>query len=466
MKHSAFLFLYVVLLTTPLMLKAQQPSVRVNADHTVTLSLNVSKDVDDVVLKGSLATEIKRNNVINQVFRKQAKVSIDGDNGHYTYTTKSLPSDLYTYCFEVDDIDTLMPYAVKPTAEQLAALRAKARTDTAGLGFVVPDSVRDGDTWYNWFVIPGGDGDNYLPQANVAHGKVEAVWYPSSIEGMSRRRMMVYTPPRYDGTHRYPVLYLLHGTGGDETSWLMLGRAAQILDNLISDHRCQPMIVVMTNENADRAAAPGFDPYNTSLASSSATPSMFGITESAFVKDIVGYVDSHYATLADKGHRAIAGVSLGGMHTLFITANNPQTFGYVGLFSALINNEFSKPVHISKINKAVNRIRSIGRYIPSVTTSKPGRSVTEISQYANKGKLAVYDSLDVKLQRQFATPPALYYIAIGINDPLLSQNDDYRTLLNGAHYKFTYHESNGGHEWYNWRRYLVDFLPKLFKSNQ
>ena len=175
MKHSAFLFLYVVLLTTPLMLKAQQPSVRVNADHTVTLSLNVSKDVDDVVLKGSLATEIKRNNVINQVFRKQAKVSIDGDNGHYTYTTKSLPSDLYTYCFEVDDIDTLMPYAVKPTAEQLAALRAKARTDTAGLGFVVPDSVRDGDTWYNWFVIPGGDGDNYLPQANVAHGKVEAV---------------------------------------------------------------------------------------------------------------------------------------------------------------------------------------------------------------------------------------------------------------------------------------------------
>lgn len=113
MKHSAFLFLYVVLLTTPLMLKAQQPSVRVNADHTVTLSLNVSKDVDDVVLKGSLATEIKRNNVINQVFRKQAKVSIDGDNGHYTYTTKSLPSDLYTYCFEVDDIDTLMPYAVE-----------------------------------------------------------------------------------------------------------------------------------------------------------------------------------------------------------------------------------------------------------------------------------------------------------------------------------------------------------------
>lgn len=226
------------------------------------------------------------------------------------------------------------------------------------------------------------------------------------------------------------------------------------------------MIVVMTNENADRAAAPGFDPYNTSLASSSATPSMFGITELAFVKDIVGYVDSHYATLADKGHRAIAGVSLGGMHTLFVTANNPQTFGYVGLFSALINNEFSKPVHISKINKAVNRIRSIGRYIPSVPTSKPGRSVTEISQYANKGKLAVYDSLDVKLQRQFATPPALYYIAIGINDPLLSQNDDYRTLLNGAHYKFTYHESNGGHEWCNWRRYLVDFLPKLFKSNQ
>lgn len=239
MKYRKRLLLCMIaLLCGIFMAKAQTfgSVLTLNRNHTVSVSARFH-DADDVYLIGSLAVEIKRSNIftmlkINKVLGKDNKVSLDDeDDSVWTYTSKPLPSDFYTYAFDVDGVDTLD----KSNANQ----------------------VRDVDTWYNWFIIPCGVGDYYADRSNVDHGKVEAVWYPSRLSGLPRRRMMVYTPPRYDRARRYPVLYLLHGSGGDEKSWLTLGRVAQIMDNMIAEHKCQPMIVVMPNEIADRAATPG-----------------------------------------------------------------------------------------------------------------------------------------------------------------------------------------------------------------
>lgn len=441
MKYSLCMLLLFVSTLLP---AGAQSFVKVNRNRTVTVSARFPK-ADEVRLRGSLAVEIKRSNLIKRLnlvprmLQKEDKVSLEEQNGQWTFTSKALPSDLYTYVLSVDDADTL---------------------DAAN-----PNKVREVNTWYNWLIIPGGRGDDYLTRDNVAHGRVETVWYPSSIAGLPRRRMMVYLPPNYDGTRRYPVLYLLHGAGGDEKSWLELGRAAQIMDNLIADKRCKEMIVVMPNGNADRAATPGEDPYNKDIEAASAVPSMFGRIETAFIPDIVNYIDSHYATLADKAHRAIAGLSMGGMHTLFIAANNPDTFDYVGLFSAKIVNEFMKENRLRRIKRAGNQANTIGDLIPSITRKGPGKQVLQLKQYADSGYVAIYDSLDAKLQRQFAAKPKLYYIAIGDTDFLLDENEAFLAKLDEKHYAYTYNPTDGGHEWMNWRRYLVDFLPRLFPDN-
>ncbi len=422
-----------------------QSFVTVNRNRTVTVSARFPK-ANEVRLRGSLAVEmsrsnlLKRLNLVPRMLQKEDKVSLENRDGLWSHTSKALPSDLYTYVLSVDGTDTL---------------------DVANA-----NKVREVNTWYNWIIIPGGRGDDYLTRDGIAHGRVETVWYPSSIAGLPRRRMMVYLPPHYDGTRRYPVLYLLHGAGGDEKSWLELGRATQIMDNLIADKRCKEMIVVMPNGNADRAATPGEDPYNTDREAASAVPSMFGRIETAFVPDIVNYVDSHYATLADKAHRAIAGLSMGGMHTLFITANNPGSFDYIGLFSAKIVNEFTKDNRLRRIRRAGEQADNLGHLLPSIVRKGPGNDVLRLKQYADSGNVAIYDSLDTKLERLFAARPKLYYLAIGDTDFLLDENEAFLTELDKKHYAYTYNPTDGGHEWMNWRRYLVDFLPRLFLGTE
>lgn len=446
MKYRKRLLLCMIaLLCGIFMAKAQTfgSVLTLNRNHTVSVSARFH-DADDVYLIGSLAVEIKRSNIftmlkINKVLGKDNKVSLDDeDDSVWTYTSKPLPSDFYTYAFDVDGVDTLD----KSNANQ----------------------VRDVDTWYNWFIIPGGVGDYYADRSNVDHGKVEAVWYPSRLSGLPRRRMMVYTPPRYDRARRYPVLYLLHGSGGDEKSWLTLGRVAQIMDNMIAEHKCQPMIVVMPNEIADRAATPGEDPYNNTPAKGMAIESMFGTVETAFLPEVVNYIDRHYSTLADKAHRAIAGLSLGGMHALYISANNPQSFDYVGLFSAQVDNKFASPDHLRKIRQTGNQVSVLGDLIPALSRKGLGRQAVQIKQYVDSGHVEIYDSLDAKLQQQFAVAPKLYYIAIGSSDFLLKDNNALCAKLAAAHYPYVYNPSEGGHEWSNWRKYLLDFLPRLFKE--
>ena len=175
-----------------------------------------------------------------------------------------------------------------------------------------PFSCRDVGTLFSLFYINGGNGDYYQVR-DVPHGNVTTTWYHSDILG-SERRLSVYTPPFYDkNIQSYPVLYLLHGSGGDENAWLELGRTARIMDNLIAEGKIQPMLVVMPNGNPSKQAAPGETPDNLNYKpamSNSFTGYKDGSYEKSFT-EIIHFIDNRYRTIPDKRHRAIAGLSMG-----------------------------------------------------------------------------------------------------------------------------------------------------------
>lgn len=275
---------------------------------------------------------------------------------------------------------------------------------------------RDVSTLSSILLIGGGRSDLYKVNA-VPHGTVAKRWYTQ--DGMTRR-LSVYTPAGYETSNkRYPVFYLLHGMGGDEEAWLTQGRTAQILDNLIAQGKAEPMIVVMTNGNVSQEAAPGETSAGFVPPSMNLPKTMEGSFESSFM-DVVKFIDANYRTIAKKQGRAIAGLSMGGFHSKFISLNNPDTFDYVGLFSA-----------------------ALGVTDPSISP--------------------IYQNEDAKLKAQFAKKPALYWIGIGKTDFLIQANNAYRQKLDGLGYKYQYMETDGGHIWRNWRIYLTEFTPLLFK---
>jgi enterochelin esterase family protein len=430
MKKTIFLLLASSIWALQVVAKSSVTSPVINADHSVTFSIK-APNAEKVMLKGTFIP--KKNYLRTQagVFGKDGKVEMSKQGEVWTYTTSSLTSELYTYSYEIDGEDQI--------------------------DLNDANTVRDVADTLNYFVITGGIADDYVQQ-NVAHGTVEKVWYPSTLNGMSKRRMTVYLPSTYKTSKQnYPVLYLLHGSGGDEDAWQGCGRAIQILDNMIASSRCKPMIVVMPNGNVDLAAAPGQDPENPGVQpTGNNTRSMLGKFESTFMNDIVSYVDKNYRTLKDKSHRAIAGLSLGGLHTLFISLNNPTQFDYIGLFSAQTTNAIDKNVgSMKKVGKKWNQLKNNFSFLG-------GGSVDRKISNLTSDHLDVYDDFDEKLEAQFETAPQLYYIALGTDDFVKKLNDDLRSKLDARKFKYYYNETDGGHTWENWRKYLVDFLPRLF----
>lgn len=312
----------------------------------------------------------------------------EGKDGIWEYTTEPLESELYRYTFRIDGVQV---------------------NDMSNTYL-----MRDGSKIFNYFVIPGTPGDLFIPQ-DVPHGTLIKTWYDSPALNM-KRRLTVYTPAGYEENRKkYPVLYLLHGMSGDENSWEELGRAKFILDNLIASGKVAPMIVVMSNGNSPYPSAAG--EFAQGMIVPPSTISKDGTFEPSFM-DIIEYVDSHYRTKKDKDSRAIAGLSMGGFHTLMISMNYPGTFSYIGLFS------------------------------PGITTDS---------------NASIYTEIDEKLSLQFQKGLRLYYIAIGSKDFLYKKNADFRMRLDSGCYPYVYRESEGGHTWVNWRNYLIDFLPRLFK---
>ena len=244
--------------------------------------------------------------------------------------------------------------------------------------------------------------------------------YPSTI---GEAGVAVYLPEGYATSEKdYPVLYLLHGSGDDETGWLTKGRAKAILDSLITNELCQPMIVVMPNGYLEQTGK--------QLEKRLWMESTF---EENF-SQLIAWTESHYRTIADKQHRAIAGLSMGGFHTMHTAALLNQSFDYVGIFSAL--------------------------YVPYMSKHRAERSM-EICDLALSDK-PTYSQTEALLAQQFANPPQLYWIACGVDDFLYQDNVVYRQYLDEKQYPYEYHESAGGHSWQNWMDYLKIFAGRIF----
>lgn len=363
-------------------------SPEIHDNNTVTFRFKAPKAVR-VQLTGDFLPVQK-----NAKFEAPGIVDLkEGQEGVWEYTTpEPLKPELYSYSFIVDGLRMNDPSNVY--------------------------LIRDVSTLTNVFII-GGDRADFYKVNPVPHGTVSRIWYDSPALGLERR-MTVYTPAGYETSgKRYPVLYLLHGMGGDEEAWISLGRTAQILDNLIAQGKAKPMIVVMPNGNASQEAAPGESSRGMVPPTMQLPKTMEGSYEQAF-PEIVKFIDKNYRTIKSKSGRAIAGLSMGGFHSLHISKQYPDMFNYIGLFSAAI--------------------------MPNKEVSSP-----------------IYENMEGKLKVQFDKNPALYWIAIGKTDFLYKANEEYRKLLDEKGYKYTYYESDEGHIWKNWRIYLTEFVPMLFR---
>ncbi|MCA9258726.1 MAG: hypothetical protein KDA61_05985 [Planctomycetales bacterium] len=175
--------------------------------------------------------------------------------------------------------------------------------------------------WESGIEVPAHDAQFYA-LTDAPHGRVEQVLFPSPSTGIPRRAF-VYTPPGYDKetSQRYPVLYLQHGWGEDETAWSNQGRANLILDNLLAEGAIKPFLVVMTYGMTNEVRIGGLRDFK------------IDAFETVLVNELVPYIDSHYRTQADQPHRAMAGLSMGGMETKQITLRNLDKFSHIGLFS-------------------------------------------------------------------------------------------------------------------------------------
>lgn len=409
MKKLSLIFAFAILFMTNAFaqqaLFAGKPLVspEINADKTVTFRLYAPKAVT-VQLTGDFLPKTKVQTPFG-VQESDGVADLKEENGVWTYTTpQPLAPELYSYKFKVNGMDMLDPSNVYRT--------------------------RDITTFVNIFIITNEKGDcgDLYSVNNVPHGNVNRVWYDSPTLG-TKRRMTIYTPPTYEEGGKYPVLYLLHGAGGDEEAWPALGRQAQILDNLIAEGKAKPMIVVMTNGNANCDAAPGewhkgF--YTPSFMGHNEGPQPKATTEEAY-KDVMKYVENHYRVLKGQNNTAICGLSMGGYHTYAISKLNPGKFGYIGLFSAAI--QMGQSNHGNDINSAIKA----------------------------DNKTAA------QLKALFAAKPKLYWIAIGKTDFLYDQNKTYRQYLTENNYPFEYFETGEGHIWKNWRIYLSKFATMVFK---
>ncbi|WP_113922773.1 esterase [Cognataquiflexum aquatile] len=396
-KHNLINLLFLFLLAFSVqaqeaLFRAQQiVSPEIHEDQSVTFRL-FAPDAKSVQITGDFLPTVKMETQFGQMDGPGKADLIKVENGVWEYKTSPLNPELYGYSFIIDGFTTTDPNN--------------------------PFLIRDVASVTNILIVGAGQADYYRVK-DVPHGTVARRWYDSPGLGMDRR-LTIYTPPGYEtSSEKYPVLYLLHGAGGDEEAWIALGRTAQILDNLIAQGKAKPMIVVMPNGNVSQDAAPGEGSAGFYKPQFMAPRTMDGSYEGSFM-DIIKFVESSYRVKADKSNRAIAGLSMGGFHTLHISRFFPNTFDYMGLFSAAI---------------------------------MPREDAT--------GK--VYSDFDNTLTTQMKNGYKLYWIAIGKTDFLYKANVEYREKLDKMGMKYDYVESEGGHTWRNWRVYLTQFAPLLFK---
>ncbi len=257
------------------------------------------------------------------------------------------------------------------------------------------------------FEVTGPEGAFQSWQADVPHGVVSRLEYWSAPLG-AKREAFVYTPPGYmNGSESYPVLYLVHGAGDSADSWTSVGQANDILDNLLAAGGAKEMIIVMPfGHTPPRADA-----------------NMLANTD--FGQDLhqalIPHVDANFRTIADAEHRAMAGLSMGGAHTIRFGLPRPDVFSHIGIFSMGL-----------------------------------GMGPDDVANYTAENGDALARS---------AEEMDLVYYAMGVEDFLYGTVEPTRSMLDEAGIEHVYNETGGGHTWVNWRRYLHDFLPRLFRED-
>lgn len=305
--------------------------------------------------------------------------------GLWTATTAvPVPADTYRFAFQVDGVKVPDPQGTTFSHERVGT--------------------------NSTFEVTGPEGAFQTYDPEVPHGVVSRIEYWSDALGR-KRGATVYTPPGYmNGSEDYPVLYLVHGAGDSADSWTSIGHANYILDNLIAAGKAAPMIVVMPfGHTPDRPNANG-------------GANMLANTD--FGDDLIGslipYVDSHFRTQAEQKSRAMAGLSMGGSHTLRFGLTHPELFDHIGIFSM-----------------------GLGLQGPDEVTA--------------------YETANDAALKQAAENLDLVYYAMGKDDFLYATIAPTRAMLDKYGIEHVYNESPGGHTWINWRRYLADFAPRLFR---
>ncbi len=324
---------------------------------------------------------------------------VKGENGVWETTIGPIEPGAYRYNFSVSGVSVIDP-------------RNPATSES------------NANTW-SLVYVPGGD---FMETRNIPHGAVASVHYYSTALKRTRR-MHIYTPPGYEsGRGKFPVFYLLHGAGDCDDSWSSVGRAGFILDNLIEAGKAKPMIVVMPAGHTSaagfgaRAAAP---PAGAAAAAPQAPPRDEFLAD--FLADIMPYVEKNYRLLPGRANRAIAGLSMGGSQTLNVSFTQLDKFAYVGVYSS--------------------GILGGGR---GAAAAPPG------SQWEQQ-HLAMLDNAALKKGLK------LIWFSTGLDDGLIANTRNTVDLLKKHGFNPVFKESPGGHTWINWRNYLNEFAPQLFR---
>lgn len=284
----------------------------------------------------------------------------------------------------------------------------------------------------NVLLVPGPESSMYEIK-DVPHGDIRAVWY-SSPTMKTRRRMLVYTPPGYDTSKTsYPVLYLLHGWGGDEEEWTNAGYLPQIMDNLLAEKKITPMLVIMPNGHPDEPAARHVVPVpaRPTLPGADVSERHIRMSAQGLLDDVIPFVEANYRVKANRDNRAIAGLSMGGAQATFIGLNHIDRFAWIGTFS--------------------------GAFVmyPGRTPAGPGDTGIRPAMLAG-----LFPKLNANATRQLR----LLYFSCGIDDTLIAVNRDMKTWLTSQQIAFTDVETPGyAHVWSYWRISLIQFAPQLFK---
>lgn len=308
-----------------------------------------------------------------------------GDDGMWTVTTPPLEVGFHYYWLVIDGVEVADPAS---------------------------------KSFYGWGKMSSGievptPGEDYYKPKDVPHGDVISKWYYSNVT-KTWRRCHIYTPPCYgtSADKRYPVLYLQHGAGEDETGWVTQGHMNFIIDNLIAAGKAEPMLVVM-----DYGYAQSPDEEYKWLR--------FGTFEKVLISEVIPLIDRSYRTLADREHRAMAGLSMGGVQSFYITMNNPEKFAWVGGFSGAGDGFSGEPFDTKAAFKGI---------------------MSDPNEFNEKFKLV--------------------WIGIGQTEVkrIYDSVNDFNASLKKAGINTVFYESKGtSHEWHTWRRSLYDFAPRLFK---